>query len=151
MDGGYRVSGLGQLLQRLRQCAVAIPRRHDPAARRPAAAGIFLLRTADIAIDDNWRTMGLAGTGSKTIVADNAFVPVHRALAFAELADATAPGMRAHANPLYKQSFLAVLPIAIVAPVARHGGGRAGGVSRHGEGPHHARRAWPAAIAGWPS
>ncbi len=61
--------------------------------------------------------MGLAGTGSKTIVADNAFVPGHRALAFAELADGSAPGMRAHANPLYKQSFLAVLPIAIVMPV----------------------------------
>jgi alkylation response protein AidB-like acyl-CoA dehydrogenase len=61
--------------------------------------------------------MGLAGTGSKSIVADNAFVPIHRALAFAELANATAPGMRALANPLYKQSFLAVLPIAIVAPV----------------------------------
>jgi alkylation response protein AidB-like acyl-CoA dehydrogenase len=76
-----------------------------------------VLRTADIIIDDNWRTMGLAGTGSKTIVANNAFVPSHRALAFAELLNATAPGMRAQANPLYKQSFLAVLPIAIVAPV----------------------------------
>jgi len=75
------------------------------------------LCTADIAIDDNWRTMGLAGTGSKTIVANEAFVPSHRALPFADLTNATAPGMRASANPLYKQSFLAVLPIAIVAPV----------------------------------
>ena len=117
--GRRRLSGLRhwQLLQRLRQRAVAIPRRHDPATRRPAAAGILLLRTADITIDDNWRTMGLAGTGSKTIVADKAFVPTHRVLTFAELANATAPGMRAHANPLYKQSFLSVLPVTIVAPV----------------------------------
>jgi alkylation response protein AidB-like acyl-CoA dehydrogenase len=83
----------------------------------PPQPGFFLLRTSDITIDDNWRTMGLAGTGSKTIVADNAFVPSHRVLAFAELANATAPGMRAHKNPIYRQSFLAVLPITIVSPV----------------------------------
>jgi alkylation response protein AidB-like acyl-CoA dehydrogenase len=88
-----------------------------PQASGPPRPGFFLLRTADIAIDDNWRTMGLCGTGSKSIVADNAFVPSHRALAFTELIDATAPGMRAHENPLYKQSFLAVLPATIVVPV----------------------------------
>jgi alkylation response protein AidB-like acyl-CoA dehydrogenase len=82
-----------------------------------AKPGFFLLRTGECSIDDNWHTMGLAGTGSKNIVARDAFVPAHRALAFAELADATAPGMRANANPLYRQSFLAVLPIAIVSPV----------------------------------
>src|SRR4029453_19563870 len=68
-------------------------------------------------IDDNWHTMGLAGTGSKNIVAPDAFVPAHRTLAFAELTDATAPGMRGNPNPLYRQSFLAVLPITIVSPV----------------------------------
>lgn len=41
----------------------------------------------------------------------------HRTLPFSELTDATAPGMRANSNPLYRQSFLAVLPIAIVSPV----------------------------------
>jgi alkylation response protein AidB-like acyl-CoA dehydrogenase len=88
-----------------------------PQASGPPLPGFYLLRTADVTIDDNWRTMGLCGTGSKTIVADKAFVPSRRALAFAELASAAAPGMRAHANPLYKQSFLAVLPVTIVAPV----------------------------------
>ncbi len=88
-----------------------------PQSAGPPQPGFFLLRTSDITIDDNWRTMGLCGTGSKTIVADKAFVPAHRALSFAELLAASAPGMRAHANPLYKQSFLAVLPITIVVPV----------------------------------
>ncbi len=61
--------------------------------------------------------MGLAGTGSKTIVTENAFVPSNRALAFADLSAVTAPGMQAHGNPLYKQPFIAVLPVTIVAPV----------------------------------
>src|SRR5258707_10973648 len=61
--------------------------------------------------------MGHAGSGRKNIVARDVFLPPHRTLAFAELADATAPGMRANPNPLFRQSFLAVLPIAIVSPV----------------------------------
>ena len=79
--------------------------------------GFFLLRSVDCTIDDNWHTMGLAGTGSKTIVARDAFVPAHRVVPFAALSDATAPGMLANPNPIFRQSFLAVLPIAIVSPV----------------------------------
>ena len=116
-DGGYLVSGSGSFCSGCDNAQWQFLGGMIPQAGGPPQPGFFLLRTADIAITDDWRTMGLAGTGSKTIVADNAFVPFHRALAFAELANATAPGMRMHANPLYKQSFLAVLPIAIVAPV----------------------------------
>jgi alkylation response protein AidB-like acyl-CoA dehydrogenase len=82
-----------------------------------AKPGFFLMPTRDCIIDDNWHTMGLAGTGSKNIVARDVFVPAHRTLPFAELLDASAPGMRNNPNPLYRQSFLAVLPIAIVSPV----------------------------------
>jgi alkylation response protein AidB-like acyl-CoA dehydrogenase len=117
VDGGYRVSGSGGFCSGCDNAQWQFLGGMIPQPDGPPQPGFFLLRTADIAIDDNWRTMGLAGTGSKHIVADNAFVPIHRALAFAELANATSPGMRAQANPLYKQSFLAVLPIAIVAPV----------------------------------
>ena len=117
VDGGYRVSGAGSFCSGCDNAQWQFLGGMIPQASDPPQPGFFLLRTADIAIDDNWRTMGLAGTGSKTIVANEAFVPSHRALPFADLTNATAPGMRASANPLYKQSFLAVLPIAIVAPV----------------------------------
>ena len=116
-DGGYLVSGSGSFCSGCDNAQWQFLGGMIPQAGGPPQPGFFLLRTADIVIEDDWRTMGLAGTGSKTIVADNAFVPFHRALAFAELANAAAPGMRLSANPLYKQSFLAALPIAIVAPV----------------------------------
>ncbi len=117
VDGGYRVSGSGSFCSGCDNAQWQFLGGMIPQTCGPPQPGFFLLRTADITIDDNWRTMGLAGTGSKNIVADNAIVPHHRVLAFAELAGATAPGMRAHANPLYKQSFLSVLPITIVSPV----------------------------------
>jgi alkylation response protein AidB-like acyl-CoA dehydrogenase len=117
VDGGYVVSGSGGFCSgcdnaQWQFLGGLIPQPHG--APQP---GFFLLRTADITIEDDWRVMGLAGTGSKRIVAKRAFVPSRRAVTFAELADASAPGMRAHPNPLYKQSFLAVLPVTIVSPV----------------------------------
>ena len=116
-DGGYRLSGTGSFCSGCDNAQWQLLGGMIPQPGGPPRPGFFLLPTADCTIDDNWRTMGLAGTGSKNIVAEDAFVPAHRTLAFAELADATAPGMRASRNPLYRQSFLAVLPIAIVSPV----------------------------------
>src|SRR5712692_3978587 len=116
-DGGYRLSGTGSFCSGCDNAQWQLLGGMIPQPGGPPRPGFFLLPIADCTIDDNWRTMGLAGTGSKNIVAEDAFVPAHRTLAFAELADATAPGMRASRNPLYRQSFLAVLPIAIVSPV----------------------------------
>jgi len=116
VDGGYLLSGTwsfcsgcdnGQWLFLGGMIA-------DPTEPKP---GFFMARTEDCIIDDNWHTMGLAGTGSKNIVAKDAFVPSQRVVTFAELTAGTAPGMRGHPNPLYRQSFLAVLPVTIVAPV----------------------------------
>ncbi|MGC1777375.1 MAG: acyl-CoA dehydrogenase family protein [Xanthobacteraceae bacterium] len=117
VEGGYRVTGAGSFCSGCDCAQWQFLGGMIPQPGGPPRPGFFLLRTADIRIDDNWRTMGLAGTGSKTIVTENAFVPSNRALAFADLSAVTAPGMRAHGNPLYKQPFIAVLPVTIVAPV----------------------------------
>lgn len=117
VDGGYLVSGAGSFCSGCDNAQWQILGGMIPQSGSPPQPGFFLLRTADIVIDDNWHTMGLCGTGSKTVVADNAFVPAHRAVPFAALSAGTAPGMRAHNNPLYKQSFLAALPVAIVVPL----------------------------------
>ena len=87
---------------------------HEPAGPK---GGFFLVPAKACTIEDNWHTMGLAGTGSKNIIAADVFVPAHRTVSFADLIAGAAPGTRVHANPLYRQSFLAVLPITIVAPV----------------------------------
>src|SRR5262249_9536596 len=115
--GGYRLSGGGSFCSGWGNSPRPLLRGLVPPPGPAPPRGLFPLRSTDCVIDDNWHTMGLAGTGSKNIVARDVFVPAHRTLAFVELADATAPGMRANPNPLYRQSFLAVLPIAIVSPV----------------------------------
>src|SRR5262244_617057 len=117
VDGGYRLNGAGSFCSGCDNAQWQLLGGMIPQPDGAVKPGFFLMPTSDISIDDNWHTMGLAGTGSKNIVARDVFVPAHRALPFAELLDATAPGMRGNPNPLYRQSFLAVLPIAIVSPV----------------------------------
>src|SRR5260370_24384536 len=117
VDGGYRLSGAGSFCSGCDNAQWQLLGGMIPQAGAAAKPGFFLLRSADCVIDDNWHTMGLAGTRSKNIVAPGRFVPTHPTPAFAELADAAAPRMRANPNPLFRQSFLAVLPIAIVSPV----------------------------------
>ena len=121
--GRRRLSDLRslELRQRLRQRAVvpALDRMFPPAPGSETANPSFLLvPCGDARIDDNWHTMGLAGTGSKNIVADDLFVPAHRAVTIADLAGrAPARARSINTNPLYRQSFLSVVPITLVAPV----------------------------------
>ena len=116
VDGGYLLSGLWTFCSGCDNSQWLFLGGMIAEPTEPKA-GLFLARTEECTIDDNWHTMGLSGTGSKNIVARDVFVPCHRVVTFAELAAGAAPGMREHPNPLYRQSFLAVLPVTIVAPV----------------------------------
>ena len=77
----------------------------------------LLVPREDALIDDNWHTMGLAGTGSKNIVADDLFVPAHRVLSIPDLNAGTSPGTLINTNLLYRQSFLSVVPVTLISPV----------------------------------
>jgi alkylation response protein AidB-like acyl-CoA dehydrogenase len=116
VDGGYRISGSWSFCSgcdnaQWLHLGAMIP---DAAGAKP---GFILVPTADCIIDDNWRTMGLSGTGSKNIIAKDVLVPLHRTVAFADLAAGKSPGAQFHPNPIYHQSFLAVLPATIAAPI----------------------------------
>ena len=116
VEGGYRLTGKWGFASGCDNAqwlylGGVIP---DATGSRP---GLFLLPSMDCIIDDNWRTIGLAGTGSKNIVVTDAFVPAHRAVPYVELAEGVAPGTRVNTNPLYRQSFFSSLPVTIVAPV----------------------------------
>jgi alkylation response protein AidB-like acyl-CoA dehydrogenase len=119
VDGGYRLSGnwgftSGCDHMQWLFLGGMIPPASDGAPLKPA---FFMVPRADVTLDDNWFTMGLAGTGSKNTVADNIFVPAHRVVMVSDLLAGTTPGAAVHANPFYRQSMLSSLPFALVAPV----------------------------------
>ena len=78
----------------------------------------FLLPRKDYRVDDNWRVAGLAGTGSKDIVVENAFVPSHRSMSHWDLTfGRPMPGWKLNTAPLYRLPFAVVFINALSAAV----------------------------------
>src|SRR5581483_293598 len=78
----------------------------------------YLLPRKDYIIDDNWRVAGLAGTGSKDIVVDDAFVPEHRSMSHWDLAlGRPMPGWEINRGPLYRLPFATVFINTLTAAV----------------------------------
>lgn len=71
----------------------------------------FLLPIGDLEILDDWHVLGLCGTGSKSLVAKDTFVPDHRAVPHDDLKSAKSPGARLHPDYHLCQS-----PRSLMAP-----------------------------------
>lgn len=55
----------------------------------------------DLTVVDDWYTLGLAGTGSRSIIAEDVFVPWHRIIDREVLLAKAGPGLKDNASPLY--------------------------------------------------
>jgi alkylation response protein AidB-like acyl-CoA dehydrogenase len=62
----------------------------------------FLVPMSDVEVLDDWRVLGLAATGSKTLRIRKAFVPERRAVPHEQLRNATAPGRAFNPETLCK-------------------------------------------------
>lgn len=76
-------------------------------------AAELLVPARDIVIRDDWNVVGLRGTGSCSIVANDVFVPKHRYLSLPGIIAREAPGAAAHDTSLYKAAAVPVLVLAI--------------------------------------
>jgi 3-hydroxy-9,10-secoandrosta-1,3,5(10)-triene-9,17-dione monooxygenase len=62
----------------------------------PAGIAYLLVPFNDIEIIDDWHVLGLAGTGSRSLLLRDVFVPEHRCVLLSELFAGTAPGAEVH-------------------------------------------------------
>jgi 3-hydroxy-9,10-secoandrosta-1,3,5(10)-triene-9,17-dione monooxygenase len=83
----------------------------------------FLLPRRDFVVDDVWHTAGLAGTGSNDVVVDDAFVPEHRTLPFAQLITGDWAGREAEPPALYGLPFAAMFVNCLAAPAIGNAAG----------------------------
>ncbi len=75
----------------------------DPDVREgPPRVLTCLVRQSEVEIDDDWFCMGLKGTGSKTAVLDNLFVPEERIMCFREAEREGIPGAAVNDGPMYQ-------------------------------------------------
>jgi alkylation response protein AidB-like acyl-CoA dehydrogenase len=112
---GYRLSGRFSFASGVDNANWGILGGMIPLASGPKP-GFFLIPRSQFTIDDDWFSMGLAGTGSKTIVVDDQFVPACRTVTFADMLIGNGPGTATNPNPLYRQPMLAVVPHCLVSP-----------------------------------
>ena len=118
VDGGYRLSGefhfaSGVDVSDWAILGVFFPPEED--GSRPVP-GFTIVPKSDYVVDDNWYVMGLTGTGSKTIVCKDVFIPAHRRVTFAELVSGNSPGYRALQSNLYRYPILSLVAYAISTP-----------------------------------
>ena len=95
-DGGWRLSGRFPFSS---GCAHAqwavIGARCEDAGGRVATRYMFV-PMREVEILDDWHVLGLRGTGSKSLLLRDVFVPAHRTVLLGELLDGTPPGVRVH-------------------------------------------------------
>lgn len=117
VEGGYHWSGRGFFSSGVDHCnwltaMVPVKRQADG----PPEMRWMLLPREDFSIVDDWFTVGLKGTGSKTIVIDDAFIPEYRTMLGDEVERGVAPGTRIHSNPMYHAISWANFTAAMAAP-----------------------------------
>lgn len=92
VDGGWRVSGKFPFSSGCDHAHWAIlgVRAPDAAGNKPTR--YMLVPMSEIEISDDWHVLGLRGTGSKTLVLNDVFVPAYRTILLKDLLDGTTPG-----------------------------------------------------------
>ncbi len=117
-EGGFRLSGRWQFSSGCDHAAWVFVQSTIPPARGGQAPtqAYFLLPRRDYEIVDTWFVSGLAGTGSKDIAIENAFVPARRAQAVALFNAGAGPGGQVNPGPIYRLPRIATVPFSLVAP-----------------------------------
>jgi alkylation response protein AidB-like acyl-CoA dehydrogenase len=117
VEGGYRVSGKGSpFASGVDHCTWVMLGGMAQEAAGPEWK-FFLVAPGDYTIRDTWFTTGMCGTGSKTIVAENAFVPSNLVLKLTELRDGKTPGGAMYKDTIFHTPFFYYAPISFATPM----------------------------------
>lgn len=117
VDGGWRLSGRWGWSSGCDHVDWAmVMALLEPDGGGAPEASFCLVPRAEFTIDDDWRVMGLAGTGSKSLVMDGAFVPDHRTRSHAETNGGMADRLAAGVPPLFCIPRSGLIPFMLAAP-----------------------------------
>lgn len=115
-DGGFTVSGRWKFASGVDHADAMLV-----GAKLPNSTASFndlwiVLKKGDFEILDTWQSEGLRGTGSKDIKVDQVFVPHHRTLEMAEMAN-NPPGAKMHDYYLYGVEFHSYFLTLLAGPI----------------------------------
>ncbi len=116
-NGGYRISSAGSpFASGVDHCSWVMlggMTQDGPASEWK----FFLVPPGEYTIRDTWFTAGMRGTGSKTIVVADAFVPESRVLRLTDLRDGKTPGGAVHGGVIFRTPFFYYAPISFATPM----------------------------------
>jgi 3-hydroxy-9,10-secoandrosta-1,3,5(10)-triene-9,17-dione monooxygenase len=115
--GGYRWTGKGFFSSGVDHAAWLTPAMEAPGDDGAIERRWFLMPRGDFQIVDDWHAMGLRGTGSNTVVIEDAFIPDERVLRVKEMSAGSAPGASLHSGALYQAGFEFVFSLPVGMPV----------------------------------
>jgi 3-hydroxy-9,10-secoandrosta-1,3,5(10)-triene-9,17-dione monooxygenase len=118
-ENGFTVSGKWSFCSGIDFCGWVVVGAitMSPGSQPTPELRLFMLKKSEITLVDDWNVMGLSGTGSKSIVAENVFVPNERILRNSDVMAGKTPGGTLHTNPLYRLSVWPLFGFSIIAPV----------------------------------
>ncbi len=102
VDGGYLFSGRHGFSSGIDHCHWHICGGFKEVGDGLDGPFFFLVPRSDIEIIDDWHTMALRGTGSKSFVVADALVPEHRILDVRLARDGRGPGTVVNTAPVYR-------------------------------------------------
>jgi len=103
VDGGYRLTGRWGYSSGIDACNwTMLGGTVEGDEENPGEYRIFLVPRGEYSVNDTWYAAGLAGTGSKEVRAQDAFVPAHRTLAMRDTQGGPTPGSAVNPGPLYR-------------------------------------------------
>jgi len=114
VDGGYRLTGRWPYSSGIDAASWnlfgAIVHDEEAGISEPR---IFLSPASDYTIIDTWHVMGLAGTGSKDVVAEDAFVPEYRSVAVEQITGGPNQGSQVNQSVLYQLPAISLFAFCI--------------------------------------
>jgi 3-hydroxy-9,10-secoandrosta-1,3,5(10)-triene-9,17-dione monooxygenase len=115
--GGFRWTGRGFFSSGVDHCTWLVAAVDLQPLEPPGDRRWFLLHRSDFDILDDWHTVGLRGTGSKTIVLEDVFIPEERSIIQKDLSEGTGLGAKLYGSPLYCAAIDFTFSLPIAAPV----------------------------------
>ncbi len=116
VDGGYRIDGRWSFCSGCDHAEWALTRGVIE-GESDGAQSYFLYPRADFRVEDDWFVSGMRGTGSKSIVVEDIFVPEHRALKLTTLMSPEPPGAKVNRSYVYSYNFRPLAGTALMGPI----------------------------------
>ncbi len=117
VPGGYRLSCSIPYLSGINHSSRVAIGGMVPTDRGPPDWTLFLIPGQQFSVKDTWRTCGMRGTGSNTVIVEDVFVPVEHTLRVDDMRESTTPGAKLNKAAMFRAPWIYYAGLTFLAPM----------------------------------